>query len=192
MQPALRPKLHFFVCANHREGSPLGPGCGARGEAVYAALKGAVAGDVRGSWVTKTHCLGICPAAGATVARYGEGLAPAILTEVLPTDVRALFPAATAPAAPPTPTPTRTEEAGATRRLVDELHALQAGKVLALARRLRPGLTLEDIRNPHDFPELDDPDWHYADGVLAGIASVRSALAAREKDHGEEATDEGT
>jgi hypothetical protein len=46
---------------------------------------------------------------------------------------------------------------------------------------LKPGLTLEDVQNPHDFPELDDPDWHYADGVLAGIASVKTALAALKK-----------
>jgi hypothetical protein len=50
--------------------------------------------------------------------------------------------------------------------------------VLDLARRLRPGLTFEDVQNPHDFPELDDADWHYADGVLAGIASAKSMLAA--------------
>ena len=41
------------------------------------------------------------------------------------------------------------------------------------------GLTLEDVRNPHDFPELGDPDWHYEDGVLTGIQSVRTALRAR-------------
>ena len=76
--------------------------------------------------------------------------------------------------------------------LLTDLHDLQRGKVLDLARRLKPGLTLEDVQNPHDFPELNDPDWHYADGVLAGIASVRSALAAREQDdHGQEEDIEG-
>lgn len=59
------------------------------------------------------------------------------------------------------------------------MEELQSGKVIALARRLKPGLTLEDIRNPHDFPELGDPDWHYEDGVLTGIQSVRTALRAR-------------
>ena len=52
------------------------------------------------------------------------------------------------------------------------LEELQLEKVVTLARRLKPNLTLEDIRNPHDFPELDDPDWHYADGQLAGVQSV--------------------
>ncbi len=59
------------------------------------------------------------------------------------------------------------------------MEELQSAKVIALARRLKPGLTLEDVRNPHDFPELGDPDWHYEDGVLTGIQSIRTALRAR-------------
>ena len=65
--------------------------------------------------------------------------------------------------------------------LLRKMEALQTQKVLELARRLKPGLTLEDVRNPHDFPELADPDWHYADGVLAGIQSVAIALRALQK-----------
>ena len=60
--------------------------------------------------------------------------------------------------------------------LLEEMEATQAAKVIALARRLKPGLTAEDIRNPHDFPDLDDPDWHFEDGQLAGIQSVRFAI----------------
>ena len=63
--------------------------------------------------------------------------------------------------------------------ILGAMEELQAGKVIDLARRLRPGLTMEDIRNPHDFPELGDPDWHYEDGVLTGIQSVRTALRAQ-------------
>jgi hypothetical protein len=62
--------------------------------------------------------------------------------------------------------------------LLGKMEELQMQKVLELARRLKPGLTLEDVRNPHDFPELSDPDWHYSDGVLAGIQSVAIALRA--------------
>lgn len=62
--------------------------------------------------------------------------------------------------------------------LLAKMEELQSQKVLDLARRLKPGLTLEDVRNPHDFPELSDPDWHYADGVLSGIQSVATALRA--------------
>jgi hypothetical protein len=70
--------------------------------------------------------------------------------------------------------------------LVAELEGLQRSKVLDLARRLRPGLTLEDVANPHDFPELGDPDWQYEDGTLAGIQSVLAAVRARRReDEGE-------
>lgn len=62
--------------------------------------------------------------------------------------------------------------------LVHQMEELQRAKVFQLARRLVPKLTLEDMRNPHDFPALDDPDWHYEDGVLTGIQSVASALRA--------------
>jgi hypothetical protein len=71
---------------------------------------------------------------------------------------------------------------GEVEQLVSELEALQKDKVLDLARRLRPGLTLEDIANPHDFPELDDSDWQFADGQLAGIQGVLAAVRARRRE----------
>jgi 8-oxo-dGTP pyrophosphatase MutT (NUDIX family) len=66
--------------------------------------------------------------------------------------------------------------------LLDGMETHAHAKVVELARRLRPGLTAEDLRNPHDFPDLDDPDWHFEDGQLAGIQAVRFAIraAARE------------
>jgi hypothetical protein len=63
--------------------------------------------------------------------------------------------------------------------LVASLAATQEGKVLGLARRLKPGLTPEDMRNPHDFRELDDGDFHYEDGMLAGLHVVLAAVRAR-------------
>jgi hypothetical protein len=174
------PSLHIFVCANRREGSPLGPGCSDRGDALYEVLKREVAtrGLVQSVWITKTHCLGICPRHGATVARYGPqaGAArAAILTEVEPEDGARLLDDAAPLEARGTP------DLSELNRELDALEELQKKKVLDLARRLRPGLTLEDVQNPHDFPELDDPDWHYADGVLTGIATVKSTLAALSK-----------
>jgi (2Fe-2S) ferredoxin len=159
------PRLHLFVCANRREGSPLGPGCGAHGDAVYDALKHDVAsrGLVTEVWVTKTHCLGICPPEGATVALYPSREEP----------IRAGVTAAEASSLLDEP-----DEADALDAELGALEDLQKEKVLALARRLKPGLTLEDVQNPHDFPELDDPDWHYADGVLAGVQSARSVVRA--------------
>ena len=70
----------------------------------------------------------------------------------------------------------------AIEQLVTELEDLQRDKVIDLARRLRPGLTLEDVRNPHDFPELNDPDWQFEDGVLVGIQSVLAAVRARRRE----------
>lgn len=163
MREAMAPRLHLFVCAHRREGSPLGPGCGEHGDAVYDALKSAVA-QIRGGtttvWVTKTHCLGICPKSGCTVARYPNVECP-IATGVTPADVPALL-----------------DGTNVIDRELDLIVELQRKKVLDLARRLKPGLTLEDVQNPHDFPELDDRDWQYEDGVLAGIASVKTALVA--------------
>jgi hypothetical protein len=66
--------------------------------------------------------------------------------------------------------------------LVTSMQALQQRKVIELACRLKPGLTPEDIKNPHDFPELDDIDWHYEDGVLTGIESVLAAFRAARSD----------
>jgi hypothetical protein len=66
--------------------------------------------------------------------------------------------------------------------LIVELEQGQRRRVLELARRLRPGLTPEDVASPHDFPELRDADWQYEDGVLAGIQSVIAAVRARRRE----------
>ncbi len=91
----LAPDVHFFVCTNVREaGSPLGEGCSSRGELVYEELKNEVArrGAARSIWVTRTHCLGICPKRGCTVATYPER---AIDRDVELMDVATLFARAT-------------------------------------------------------------------------------------------------
>jgi hypothetical protein len=72
----------------------------------------------------------------------------------------------------------KTDVFAAVDREIHAIEEVQARKVIDLARRLLPHLTDEDIRNPHDFPDLDDPDWQYEDGVLAGIQSVRVAMRA--------------
>lgn len=79
--------------------------------------------------------------------------------------------------------------------LIDTMEEDQKTKVIDLARRLKPGLTAEDIRNPHDFPDLDDPDWHFVDGQLTGIQSVGFAIRSLARDllpdGGEASTEEG-
>jgi 8-oxo-dGTP pyrophosphatase MutT (NUDIX family) len=67
-------------------------------------------------------------------------------------------------------------------RLTLELEARGQREVLELARRLHPGLTLEDIASPHDFPELADPDWQRREGELAGVQTVLAAIRARRRD----------
>jgi hypothetical protein len=78
--------------------------------------------------------------------------------------------------------------------LLDQMEQTQSQKVIELARRLKPGLTAEDIRNPHDFPDLDDPDWHFEDGQLAGIQSVRFAIRSLSRERvgdGEDSQEDG-
>lgn len=85
------PKRHVFVCVNTRtEDSPLGTGCGARGEDLYVALKDEVQRRnlSLAVWVTRTFCLGICPKVGATVASYPNG---GIWADVTPDDVPLLL-----------------------------------------------------------------------------------------------------
>jgi (2Fe-2S) ferredoxin len=88
------PKVHLLVCANQRPlDAPLGPGCGAAGQEVYAALKDEVARRraYQAVWVTQTQCLGICPKRGATVAVYREREPGQIFSEVVLADVPQLF-----------------------------------------------------------------------------------------------------
>ena len=75
---------------------------------------------------------------------------------------------------------------GEVESLLIGMETLQAEKVFTLARRLSPGITREDMRNPHDFPELGDRDWHFEDGILTGIQAVLTAVRARRRERGEE------
>jgi hypothetical protein len=64
-------------------------------------------------------------------------------------------------------------------RVLGEMIVQQETKVLALARRLVPGLTVEDVRNPHDFvPLMESAEFNYEDGILAGLKAAEIALRA--------------
>jgi hypothetical protein len=72
------------------------------------------------------------------------------------------------------------ETLGAVDRLMLELIALQEKKVLDLANKIHPGLSSEDIRNPHDFPDLiADSGWNFEDGILSGLKASHMALRAK-------------
>jgi hypothetical protein len=65
-------------------------------------------------------------------------------------------------------------------RVMDELVEHQRRKVLELAQRIHPGLTDEDVRNVHDYPDVyGDPIFQFEDGQLAGFIAAQIALKAR-------------
>ena len=73
--------------------------------------------------------------------------------------------------------------------LLVKMEEHQVTKVFALARRLLPNITHEDMRNPHDFPQLNDNDWHFEDGMLSGIQSVLTAVRAKRRERERETED---
>ena len=63
--------------------------------------------------------------------------------------------------------------------LLGEMVTQQEAKVLALARRLVPHLTAEDLLNPHDFrPLVESAEFNFEDGILAGLRAADAALRA--------------
>jgi|PersoiStandDraft_1058852.scaffolds.fasta_scaffold10055_4 hypothetical protein len=67
--------------------------------------------------------------------------------------------------------------------LFAELISHQREKTLALAQRIDPSLSGDDLFQPHDHPVLrTHPLFQFEDGVLAGLLSARAALRARRPD----------
>jgi len=63
--------------------------------------------------------------------------------------------------------------------LLDQMISAQRDKVLRLAREAVPNVGLDDILNPHDFPELKaHPTFEYEDGLLAGLMAAQMAMRA--------------
>jgi len=63
--------------------------------------------------------------------------------------------------------------------LLDEMIAAQRARLQALARRIAPSLSPEDLLQPHDHAALAaHPDFQFEDGILAGYLAVRAALRA--------------
>jgi len=64
--------------------------------------------------------------------------------------------------------------------VLDDLIEGQRRRLFELARRLAPGVTAEDLLQPHDHPAIaSHPEFHFEDGILAGYLAVRAALRAR-------------
>lgn len=62
-------------------------------------------------------------------------------------------------------------------RLFDTMVTQQQQKVLRLAREAVPNITPEEVRNPHDFPELKaHPTFEFEDGLLSGLISAQIAV----------------
>jgi hypothetical protein len=68
-------------------------------------------------------------------------------------------------------------------QLLGEMTRAQERKLLALARRIVPDVTPEDLRNPHDFtPLVHSAEFNFEDGILAGLLSAAAAVRAARRD----------
>ena len=66
--------------------------------------------------------------------------------------------------------------------ILEEMIEQQRAKLLAIARERDPNLTLEDLLSPHDIATLgQDMQFHFEDGILAGLLSVRAAFLAERR-----------
>ena len=68
-------------------------------------------------------------------------------------------------------------------RVFDELIELQRKKNLNCAQRIIAHVTLDDLLQPNDFPELENhPYFRYEEGVLEGLLTARMAYLATKKE----------
>lgn len=68
------------------------------------------------------------------------------------------------------------------KAVIRELIEGQKQRLLKLAQKIKPGLTLDDLWQPNDFPELEfDPLFRYEEGVWHGMEAALVALEALEK-----------
>jgi hypothetical protein len=64
-------------------------------------------------------------------------------------------------------------------KLLDEMIGAQRRRLLDLASRIQPGVSTDDLFQPHDHPALAaNPEFNFEDGILAGYLAVRAALRA--------------
>ncbi|MBS0615961.1 MAG: hypothetical protein JSR58_05360 [Verrucomicrobia bacterium] len=71
---------------------------------------------------------------------------------------------------------------GQVEKLFNELVDHQRKKLLALAQKIIPTLTEDDILQPNDFPALENnPLFRYEEGILEGILTARMAYLSHYK-----------
>ena len=64
--------------------------------------------------------------------------------------------------------------------ILETMIEAQRRKLLELARRIVPGLTPEDLLQPHNHPSIAaHPDFNFEDGILAGYLAALAALRAQ-------------
>ncbi len=64
--------------------------------------------------------------------------------------------------------------------VMDQLIEAQRARVLACARRIRPGFAEADLRRAQDLPDVyGDPGFRFEHGQLAGLVAARIALESR-------------
>jgi hypothetical protein len=69
--------------------------------------------------------------------------------------------------------------------LLEQMIRQQEEKLFMLARRYRSTATIDDLRQPHDVPELDEnPAFQFEDGLLAGLRSALMAVRAETRKSG--------
>jgi len=69
-----------------------------------------------------------------------------------------------------------------TRKIENDLVEGQQEKLLKLARRIVPHVTMDDLWQPNDFLELEEhPEFRYEEGVLHGIHMTLMALRCQER-----------
>lgn len=62
-------------------------------------------------------------------------------------------------------------------RILEDMVSHQQQVLLALARRIVPNATSEDILQPNDFPDLEThPSFRYEEGILCGLQSALMAV----------------
>ncbi len=61
--------------------------------------------------------------------------------------------------------------------LLEEMIDQQRQKVVQTAQRIQPGLSEDDLRDPHSFPQVNSrPEFCFEDGILSGIIAARIAV----------------